>query len=136
MWYQKKLVEENYDFLKCTIINNVLVCIGWISCDSLGIKYKIKVEYVAGHEPKSTILFPVIEPSKEIHMYRDHSICLHYPPDMKWTEKTRVYLHTIPWICEWIVYYELYKINGNKWLGRESPNHIQESDKNINADVE
>lgn len=134
--HQKKLIEEHYDFLNCKIVNNVLVCIGWISSEDLGFKYKVKIEYVAGHEPKSTILSPKIEPSKEIHMYDDHSICLHYPEDMKWTEKTKIYLYTIPWISEWIIYYERYKINGNVWEGKESPMHIRESDKNINQDIQ
>lgn len=136
LWYQKKLIEENYDFLTCRIVNNVLVCNGSLKVAECDEPYKIKIEYVAGHEPKSTILWPVIEPSREIHMYKDHSICLHYPPDMKWNEKVKIYLYTVPWISEWIIYYELYKVNGGKWEGKESPEHMTEADQNINVDIE
>jgi hypothetical protein len=132
--YQQKLMETNYPFLNCAVQNNVLVCGGWMQPDHCSKKYKIKIEYVAGNEPKSTILFPKIDPSKEIHMYRDHSLCLHYPPDMKWDERVKIYQYTIPWISEWIIFYEIYLINGNKWEGRESPTHIREEDKNINKD--
>lgn len=68
--YQQKLIEHNYSFLKCRIINKILVCTGKlkpINCINI---YSIKIEYVAGHEPKTTILLPSIEPSKEIHMYK------------------------------------------------------------------
>ena len=111
-------------------------CTGWIKPRWVEDDYNVKIEYVAGKEPKSTILIPIILPRKEIHMYRDHSICLHYPPDMIWNVNTKVYKYTIPWISEWIIYYEIFKRNGGKWIGPESPHHIKESDKNANYDVD
>jgi len=114
--------------------NNVLICTGTLQPEGCTERYKIKIEYVVGFEPKTTITKPDIFPSKHIHMYKDHSLCLHYPPDMRWNEKIKIYEYTIPWISEWIVLYEIYKITG-KWEGKESPVHIRESDKNINVDV-
>jgi len=55
---------------------------------------------------------------------------------MRWTEQTPVYKYTVPWISEWIVYYEIYQMNGGIWEGPESPLHMNESDKNINFDRE
>jgi hypothetical protein len=133
---QKKMIEENYPFLTCNIVREVLTCTGWVQPDGCLDKYKIKIECVAGCEPKSTIISPKIEPSPQIHMYSDHSICLHYPPDMWWNEKIKIYEYTIPWIIEWIIFYELYLINGNKWEGRESPTHITESDKNVSKNID
>lgn len=134
--YQKNLIEKHFTYLKCIIRrDNVLICKGSIKPLQCINRYDIKIEYIAGYEPKTTILFPEIEPCREIHMYKDHSICLFYPPDMTWNEKTKVYQYTIPWISEWIIYYELYLINGNIWEGRESPIHIQEKDKNINKNI-
>lgn len=134
--YQKKLIENNYDFLKCRIIDKILVCRGVLELNGCSDSYRIKIEYVAGYEPKTTIVSPIIEPKKEIHMYNDHSICLYYPPDMRWNEKIPIYKYTIPWISEWIIFYELYLINGNIWEGKESPVHIREKDKNINRNVD
>lgn len=74
---------------------------------------QIKIEYVAGREPKSTILYPVIEGNVKIHMYNDHSLCLHYAEDMRWTEQIGIYQFTVPWISEWVVFYERYLVNGN-----------------------
>src|SRR5690242_7166704 len=103
--YQQQLIEEHYTFLTCKIVDKVLTCTGWIKHEDFKQDYKVKIECVAGKEPKSTILCPTIEPSNDIHMYEDHSICLHYPPDKKWDEKVKIYLFTVPWIGEWILYY-------------------------------
>jgi hypothetical protein len=135
--FQKKLIEKHFCFLMCKIRNDlILVCTGEIKPKDCIYTYRIKIEYVAGHEPKTTILSPEIEPCKEIHMYKDHSICLHYPKDMLWNERTKVFQYAIPWISEWIIYYELYMINGHKWEGPESPVHIKDSDMNINKNID
>ncbi|KAA9331150.1 hypothetical protein [Adhaeribacter soli] len=132
--YQKRLIEQHYNFLTCSIQDNVLSCLGWVQPSGCKDKYKVKIEYVTGFEPRSTILFPKIDPCKEIHMYNDHSLCLHYPKDMPWNERIKVAYYTIPWVIEWVIFYELYLINGNEWKGRESPTHFKESEKNINKD--
>jgi len=134
LYHQKVLIERRYHYLECHIRNNVLVCTGWLQPEGCVDRYKVRIEYVVGFEPKTTILKPNIFPSKHIHMYRDHSVCLHYPPDMRWNEKIEINQYTIPWISEWIIFYEIYKMTG-KWEGRESPVHIHERDKNINVDV-
>lgn len=136
--YQKRLIEKHYTFLKCEIDwrRTVLVCTGWVKVNEDIEPYKVKIEYVVGKEPKTTILKPFVHPCKEIHMYNDNSLCLHYSPDLVWDERIRIYEYTIPWISEWIVYYEIYKVNGNKWEGRESPVHMRETDRNVNTDSE
>lgn len=132
---QKRLIEKHFNYLSCNICNYVLICTGGIQPSNCKNEYRIKIEYVVGKEPKTTILSPEIDPSPHIHMYQDHSLCLHYTPDMKWNEKTKIYLFTIPWISEWIIFYELYISNGGKWLGKESPYHIREHEKNVNKDT-
>lgn len=136
LMHQKSLIEQHFPFLHCNIINKVLVCTGIINMEEASEPYKVKIEYVAGLEPKTTIILPIINPTKDIHMYNDHSLCLYYPPDMKWNHKTKIYQYTIPWISEWIIFYERYKVNGNIWEGKESPVHITERDKNINRNIE
>jgi hypothetical protein len=133
--FQQQLLEAHCPFLSCSITNKVLVAIGWLQPNDCKVRYKIKIEYVAGHEPKSTILYPIIEPARKIHMYPDHSLCLHYALDMKWTEKIKIYQYTVPWIAEWIIYYEIYLLNGGYWEGPESPLHMKDTDMNINQDI-
>jgi hypothetical protein len=109
---------------------------GWIQPEDCKDRYKIRIEYVAGKEPKSTILLPEIVPSPRIHMFNNHSLCLYYPPDMKWNEKVKIYQYTVPWICEWVLFYEIYLMNGGKWEGKESPFHLTEAEMNSDRDIE
>lgn len=130
--YQRKLIEEHYDFLKCRIDSErkKLVCTGTVTIDG-GRSYKVKITCICGKEPHCQIIEPSdIQPSKEIHMYEDRSLCLSYPPERKWTAWTKVYMYTIPWLVEWILYYEIFLINGGIWEGAESPSHIVELERN------
>lgn len=131
---QRKLLEKNFSFLNCHIHQNVLVCTGKITDQDWKHFYHIKIECVAGMEPKSTILYPVIQPSRDIHMYPDHSLCLSYDGDVIWNERTELYRYTIPWITEWIHYYEIYLINGCIWEGPESQTHMRIEDMNENVE--
>jgi hypothetical protein len=132
--YQQTLIEKNFSFLKCRIENKVLKCTGWITPPGGTRAYKILIEYVVGKEPKTTVLHPEIEASHKIHMYKDHSLCLSFPPDLKWTESSRVAELTIPWVAEWLVYYELYLVNDSVWEGPQSPVHLTNTTINVNVD--
>lgn len=134
--YHMKLMQKHYNFLDYKINDNVLICSGWIINADYENRYKVEIRCVAGYEPHCKILQPAeIIPSKEIHMYENHSLCLHYPKDMNWNGWTLIYKYTIPWVSEWIHYYELYLVNGGKWEGPESPVHFTEEDKNIEEDL-
>jgi hypothetical protein len=124
--YQKKAIEVSFDYLHCSIDmnNKVLICSGVLKPNMITTQYKIRLTYKVGSIPVVKILSPIIVPNKHIHMYSDGSLCLYYEPDMKWGNRTLISKYTIPWITEWILYYELYKVNGNVWEGRESPSHI------------
>ena len=133
--YQKKLIEQHFEFLKCKIEKNVLICKGVIRHRDYKNLYEVEIRYVYGCEPNTKILKPLdIIPSNKIHMYDDHSLCLHYPPDMKWSARTNICEYTVPWLIEWVIYYEQYLVNGGKWEGPESPVHFTEADKNTEED--
>lgn len=135
--YQKKLIEDHYNFLKCRIEGSVLKCTGSVNSIDYLNDYKIEIVCVAGYEPHCKIVEPVdIVACREIHMYEDHSLCLRYPQDMKWSGWTQIYRYTIPWIIEWIHFYELYLVNGKSWEGPESPVHFTENDRNRYQDYE
>lgn len=133
--HQKMLIERHYDFLKVLVEDGILICQGVVRSVDFKNVYKIEIRCVCGFEPYSKIIEPVdIEPNLKIHMYNDHSLCLHYGPDMDWNACTPIYKYTVPWVIEWILYYELYLINGGKWEGKESPAHFSEAEKNISHD--
>ncbi len=115
--FQKHHIEKNYGFLRCEIKYGMLICIGELqpeNCD----RYKIRIEYREGIAPQVFILSPHINPRAEIHMYNEGSLCLFYPKEFKWTNSTKIADYTIPWIVEWVLYYELWKATG-KWEGAE-----------------
>jgi hypothetical protein len=69
--------------------------------------------------PHVRILSPEIEPSTKIHMYPTGDLCLYKPSEQPWMESDYIHEKIVPWIAEWLVYYELFKIIG-QWLGPEA----------------
>lgn len=121
--YQRYHLTKRYDFLDSKIVKGKLISTGFVQpkgCE----KYKIKIEWTAGTSPRVVILNKDIEPKNEIHMYKDRSLCLYYPPDLKWRNHLKIADYIVPWVVEWIVFYEIFQMTG-KWLGAEAPHDIR-----------
>lgn len=133
---EKKLLESNYDFLKCTINKNMLVCKGIVRPTKHSIEYSIKIEYDGINSPKVYVVEPEIEFNDNIHMYPDKkNLCLYHPEtdNFHWTPKKHHIFDTIiPWALEWLVYYELYLISG-KWEHPFKPHRQIKENTNNNA---
>lgn len=126
---QKREVEGKFSFLKCVIKNDTLICKG--KFEVAGCKpYSIRIEFRAGSFPQVYVLEPNIEPISNIHIYKEGSLCLFYPGDLKWKNTTSIAEHTIPWIYEWIIFYELYQRTG-VWEGPFEPH----THKNLSANL-
>lgn len=115
--YQKHNLERRYNFLKCNIINGTLIITGELQPELCDL-YKIRIEFREGHTPMVFITSPHIVHQPAIHIYKEGCLCLYYPGDFKWRNSTKIADYTIPWIVEWILYYEIWKITG-KWEGAE-----------------
>lgn len=122
--YQKSAIERRYNFIKCRISNGKLICMGDLQPDGCD-KYSIRIEFQAGFEPKVFITSHDIKPSNEIHIYKEGHLCLFYPGDLKWKNNLKVAEYIIPWVAEWIVFYELWLMTG-EWMGAEAPHSIIE----------
>lgn len=108
---QMEELKRKFPFLKSRIKNDTLISTGNFSprdCES----YSVRIEYRLGAAPKVYITSKDIFPSADIHMYREGSLCLFYPGDLKWGPTTSISEYTIPWIFEWIVFYEIYLLTG------------------------
>lgn len=114
---EKALIENNYDCIKCTIINGILYCYGEYQPTKYSITYSYRIKYKPYSTPISTVTSPIIEYDDDIHMYpKDNSLCLYHKTDMIWdSQEHHLYDTIIPWIHEWFVFYELYLFKG-KWL--------------------
>ena len=116
-YLQQRWIEAAYPgVFRCTVRRGVLTCRGTIKptddCD----QYKICIRYVPGAPPQVFISSHSIKPRQVIHMYSNGSLCLHYPPDVNWKHRTPVATYTIPWVAEWLVCYEVWKLTG-RWEG-------------------
>jgi hypothetical protein len=124
---QKYLIEKRYNCFKCSINSNreKMVCKGQLQpLDGIE-TYQIEIIQSPGFAPKVFIIKPNIEYNSEIHMYKKGNLCLFYPPDLTWKANTSVADYIIPWINEWIIYYELYRISG-EWEGPSAPHGVIE----------
>jgi hypothetical protein len=119
---QRYYLLKKFNFLECKVNRDHLVCKGSIQVPECP-EYNIKIRYDVGSPPKVFILSPDIIPSPEIHMYKDKSLCLYFPPDMPWKDNIKIADFFISWIIEWITFYELWLIR-KKWEGREAPHSI------------
>jgi hypothetical protein len=81
--------------------------------------YQIKINYTPGRPPKVFVLNSDMEFQDHsfTHFYpADNSLCLYYPGDLAWSDKHHLHDKIIPWLAEWLVFYELYQITG-RWEG-------------------
>ncbi len=118
---QKFMIEQHYPNLRCGIVGRRLIGLGEFKSSKWRHTYKVKLEYGLGFEPKCTILAPEVIPSPDIHMYQDRSLCLYYPLDLPITFRMNLAFHTVPWLIKWILFYEIWLLNGKVWIGPEAP---------------
>ncbi|MGH2773459.1 MAG: hypothetical protein ACRDIU_10050 [Actinomycetota bacterium] len=87
--------------------------------------YTIHVEYSLGSRPKITVQSPELRrpAGKPLpHPFEGDELCLHYAEEF--SGQDLISSTIVPWISEWLLYYELWLITG-KWLGG---GHGDESD--------
>lgn len=117
---QKLLVEKHFPLFKCRFANRRLTCVGSITPAEDCSKYTIEISYLCGGIPEVRILYPRIEWNNEIHMYRNGTLCLYFPPETPWGRTSKLHQTIIPWTAEWLVFYELFLLKG-VWLGKAAP---------------
>lgn len=125
-WYsflfiEKILVEKYFDWVSLNI-NKKTKCLEGKGILNISNKsYKISLQYSPYFGIRYDKIFidsPNIQYNNSIHLYKDKSLCL-YHPIMDNTELGFVPLYKIiPWIIEWVIFYEQWKKYG-VWLGKE-----------------
>lgn len=121
--YQKYHIDKTYNCFKTRINDGVLVCTGEIQPDPSCKSYKVRIEYMAGNQPQVYIKSPELIESNQIHVYREGFLCLFDPSETRWKDNMKLSEYTIPWLVEWILYYELWLLTG-KWEGPESSHSL------------
>lgn len=118
---QKALIDKYFPWINCEVVGKILIGNGVIRI--AGVSYLVKIMYspfllnrleriyikVAGKN---------IEYHKDIHVYKDLSLCLYHPYFDRQLFKTIPLISMLPWISEWCVFYQEWKRYG-VWLGKE-----------------
>jgi hypothetical protein len=116
----KSEIERKYNCFKCKANAHQLKCTGTLKPIDDVEEYVVEINYEGDKSPKVFIKSPEIEYGPHVHTYKDKSLCLFYPREFRWKQATSIAEYLIPWINEWIIYYECYKIFG-VWFGPEAP---------------
>ncbi len=116
---QKALIEKHFNSFRCKLRHRHLKCEGVIVPSKNCSAYHIAISYRQDSVPEVRVTRPKIVPSQEIHMYADGTLCLYKPADDPWKSSDNIHEKIIPWTAEWLVFYELYLLEG-QWLGPEA----------------
>ncbi len=121
LFVQKLLVEKHFDWLNLYLNSHSKSLIGKGKLVVDNKKYKVLLSYSPFHDYRYDRIYiddKAIKYNREIHLYRDLSLCLYHPIIDNPSNLTIPLFKMIPWICEWIIFYEQWKKYG-VWLGKE-----------------
>lgn len=113
-------MKKDFNNWDIRLRNNILRCVGFIQPTPASISYKVMVKYKMSSEPIIKVLEPEIKTCPEEilpHVYEKDILCLYYPVTKEWNKSKYISQFIIPWISEWLYYFEVWKIS-KKWFGR------------------
>jgi hypothetical protein len=100
--------------------DGALIATGDIQPTSLSPTYRVRLQYRAGSAPDVIVLSPALRPREPAgrlkHVYAGNRLCLYLPGADEWTPDQSLAHTVVPWICEWLFYYEMWHATG-VWLG-------------------
>jgi len=81
--------------------------------------YTLRLRYKLAKSPQVNVLKPefIIPEGKRLpHTYPRNRLCLYYPGSGDWRGDMLLSKTIVPWISEWLYYYELWLVSG-EWYG-------------------
>jgi len=106
---------------KLGLKTQTLVWYGMLQPTEISRKYKIRVELPLKGSPKAYMEEPKMEmrggnKPPHIYNYEEGKMCLYLPNSKEWTTFKRLADTLIPWISEWLFFYEIWLLTG-EWEG-------------------
>lgn len=125
-WYsfllvEKTMIDTNFEWIKLTIDERNRSLSGRGLLVSGNKSYKISLSYSPFYRYRYDRIYindSSIKFNHNIHLYSDLSLCLYHPIFDKPFLKPITLYKMIPWISEWIIFYQQWKKYG-VWLGKE-----------------
>ena len=101
-------------------VSTVLVCNGLVWPWELACAYRFRIEYRPGHSPKTFIEEPKLQrrdaDQRIPHTYSDEEVCLFRPFTREWNPSKPLALTIVPWLMQWLAFYEIWLCTGD-WHG-------------------
>ena len=125
-WYtflsiQKFLVEKNFEWLKLSIDRKTKSILGTGTLNIAGKNHSIIIFFSPFYKHRYDRIFiddKSLKYNDDIHLYGDLSLCLYHPTIDQSLFRRLSLFEIVPWISEWIIFYEQWKKYG-VWLGEE-----------------
>ena len=109
-----------YPQFRSRVERGTLVVEGDVRPTARSVTYRVRIEYRAGEPPDVRVLSPKLEPREEggclPHVYPGDRLCLYLPGADEWTPGMSLAHAVVPWISEWLFFYETWRVLG-VWLG-------------------
>jgi hypothetical protein len=116
---EQVLLRKNFPFFCCRISGLEIVCRGRIQPSEHSPIYRVEIRYAPWRTPEVRVIDPEIKFTKGAHMYGDGTLCLYDWREQPWQNTWHLHATIVPWIAEWLVFYELLLLTG-KWHGPEA----------------
>jgi hypothetical protein len=121
-------IHEQYAYMRqicpsfrCKVQNGRLSCSGTVQPFPFTEKYAVRISYRIGESPKVYVDKPALQRRKATeaipHTYPGDRPCLFFPPDdSEWSSRKIIAQTIVPWLTEWLFYYEAWLSTGT-WQG-------------------
>ena len=111
----KRLFPQSYVHIQ----RNCLVWQGDLMPTVLSQAYTVRLSYKLAKSPQVNVLKPELtipEGKRPPHTYSGKRLCLYYPGIGDWRGDMLLAETIVPWISEWLYYYEIWLVTG-EWYG-------------------
>ena len=102
------------------MVGYLLTSEGWIRGNALTRRYRIRIEYRREYHPHAYVVEPSLElrrPKQPVaHTIGPKEPCLYTKERGDWNSRMFIGQTIVPWLMEWLVFYELWLATGT-WYG-------------------
>lgn len=110
-----KILKDYKNIVSHRLEKNELYVVLKIKPTQLSKEYKVRLKYRIGKRPVIQV-DDIKDDVKLPHTYFNNELCLYYPKNKDWTKYDYIANKIIPWISEWLYFYEVWLVT-DKWLG-------------------
>ena len=101
-----------------------LICRRLVKPTALSVPRRVRVEYAMKESPKVYVDDPPLQSRDDKpgipHTYAGPRPCLFWPAGREWQPSDRISRTIVPWLLEWLAFYEIWLRTG-EWLGGGIP---------------